>query len=61
MEQQGTFHFNAQVGLNFGYSCISCTATQVDTPADHLVPRVARDEIAVIFMVHVLLVKLDVR
>ena len=61
MEQLGKFDFNAQVGLNFVYSDILCTAKQVDTPADYLVPRVAREEIAVIFIVHVLLIKFDVR
>ena len=34
LEQQGTFNFNAQVGVNFVYSGISCPAAQVDTPAD---------------------------
>lgn len=45
MEQQGTFDFNAQLGVNFVNSGISCTATQVDRPADYLAPRAARDEI----------------
>ena len=61
LEQQGTFNFSAQVGVSFVYSGISCTATQVDTPADQLVPRLARDEIAVILIVHVLLVRFDFR
>lgn len=47
--------------MNFVNSGISCIATQVDRPADYLAPRVARDEIAFIFMVHMLLVKFDVR
>ena len=61
MEQQGTFDFNAQLGVNFVNSGISCTATQVDRPADYLAPRATRDEIVLIFMVHMLLVKFDVR
>ena len=61
LEQQGTFDFNAQLGMNFADSGIPCTATQIDTPADHPAPRVARDEIAFIFLVHMLLVKFDVR
>ena len=62
MEQQGTFDFNAQLGVNLVNSGISCTATQVDRPADYLAPRAARDEIVFfLFMVHMLLVKFDVR
>ena len=61
MEQQGTFDFNAQLGVSFVNSGISCTATQVDTPADYLAPSVARVEIVFILMVHMLLVKFYVR
>lgn len=60
MEQQGTFDFNAQLGVNFVNSGISCTSTQVDRPADYLASRAARDEIVFLFMVHMLLVKFDV-
>ena len=63
MEQQGTFDFNPQLGVNCVNSGISCTATQGDTPGDYLAPRVARDKIVFffIFMMHMLLAKFDVR
>ena len=61
LEQQGTFDFNAQLGVNLVNSGISCTATQVDRPADYLAPREARDEIVFLFIVHMLLVKFNVR
>ena len=52
MEQQGTFDFNPQLGVNCVNSGISCTATQGDTPGDYLAPRVARDKIVFFFYIY---------